>query len=320
MMDAISEILHPQELPGALLLAVAFFGVAWLVSKLLTKSLLKTSWVIGRLGRKVDNTVIRYIIRVKTVVVFLGTALFYASLVPPLQTLMGGLVAGASITAVVVGFAAKSTLANLVAGLGISIYRPIRIDDTVTIEGEYGYIEDITLRHTIVRTWENKRLVIPNEKLDNMSIVNHSLVEEGILNHIELKVSYDTDLDLARSLIMEETMACPHRDPEAQDPWVRVIDHGEYAIELRLYMWCTSQDQAWQAKWWIFEMVKKRFCAEGVEIPVPYRTLVYKKDMLKPRRGEHDLTYRRRDSLPPGYVMHKPQTPRSRKKKRLALK
>ena len=218
--------------------------------------------------------------------VYLGTAIIYASLVPGLRALVGTFIAGAGVTALIIGFAAKSTIANLISGLSLAIYRPFRIGDKVLIENEYGTIEDITLRHTIVRTWENKMLIIPNEKMDNMSIINYSIIDSTICCRIEMGVSYDTDIDLARRLVLEEAEKCPHRLEKAEAPWVRVISHGDFSIGIRLYLWVPNQDAAWQARFWILEHVKKRFDKEGVEIPFPYRTLVYKKDLPVPRRDE----------------------------------
>ena len=274
----------PATLPGALLWAVAFLLAAGLISRVLSKVLRRSTWVMGQLGREVDETVVRYTLRVKSVIVYLIALVIYASLVPGLRALMGTMLAGAGITALVVGFAAKTTLANLVAGLSLAVYRPIRIGDKVNIDGEYGTVEDITLRHTIVRTWEYRRLVIPNEKMDSMTLVNYSIVDPTILCRVEFGVSYDTDIDLARYLLLDEAEKCPHRKPGAEEPWVRVISHGDFSIGLRLYVWCSDADQSWQARFWLLESVKKRFDAEGVEIPFPYRTLVYKNDLPPARR------------------------------------
>ena len=194
--------------------------------------------------------------------------------------------AGAGITALVIGFAAKSTLANLISGLSLAVYRPFRIGDVVDLEGEYGTVEDITLRHTVVRTWEHKRLIIPNEKLDNMSLINYSIVDPKIKCTAEMGVSYDTDIDLARRLILEEANRCPQRLEGEEEPWVRVTSHGDFSIGLRVYLWVKDIDSAWLARFWLLENIKKRFDKEGVEIPFPYRTLVYKKDLPPARREE----------------------------------
>jgi small conductance mechanosensitive channel len=278
------SFLDPATLPGALMLALVFLVAAGIISRVLNKLLRRSTWVMGQLGREVDETVVRYTLRVKSVIVYLVALVVYASLVPGLRALMGTMLAGAGITALVVGFAAKTTLANLVAGLSLAVYRPIRIGDKVNIEGEYGTVEDITLRHTIVRTWTFRRLVIPNEKIDSMTLVNYSIVDPTVLCRIEFGVSYDTDIDLVRHLLLDEADKCPHRKPEAEEPWVRVISHGDFSIGLRLYVWCADADQEWQSRFWLLEAVKKRFDAEGVEIPFPYRTVVYKKDLPPARR------------------------------------
>ena len=276
---------HPLEyvisLAAILLIAC---GVSWL----LTRAMQRSDWVMGKLGRKVDQTIIRYAIRIKTALVFTVAGIYWVSHIPGLNTLLTTVLAGAGIGALVVGFAAKSTLANLVAGFSLAIYRPIRIGDKVSVENAYGTVEDITLRHTILCTWENKRLVIPNEKLDSLTLINHSIIEPRILCRVEIGVSYDTDIDLAKRLLLEEAMRCPHKMDDAiapEPPWVRVIELGDFSVMLRAYLWTQDMDHAWQTRFWLLEMAKKRFDAEGVEIPFPYRTLVYKKD-LPPARHE----------------------------------
>lgn len=279
------EILfNPETLVGAVVLAFLFMVAATLISAILTKIMTRPAWTIGRLGRRVDQTIVQYTIRIKTLMVYLGAFVIYASFVPVLRAMVGTFIAGAGVTALIIGFAAKSTIANLVSGLSLAIYRPFRIGDKVHIENEYGTIEDITLRHTIVRTWENKMLIIPNEKIDNMSVINYSIIDPTICLRIDMGVSYDTDIDLARKLILEEAERCPGRLEEAEAPWVKVISHGDFSIGIRLYIWVPNQDAAWQTKFWILEHVKKRFDKEGVEIPFPYRTLVYKKDLPSPRK------------------------------------
>jgi small conductance mechanosensitive channel len=238
----------------------------------------------GRLRRKVDQTIVNYIVRFKNLLICLMGLLIYVSLVPGLRALMGTMIAGAGITALIVGFGAKSTLANLISGLSLAVYRPFRIGDKLTIEGEYGTVEDITLRHTIVRTWENKMLIIPNEKIDNMSVINYSIIDPNILLRVEVGVSYDTDIDLARRLMLEETNSCPHRLEGAEEPWVRVVAHSDFTIELRVYVWVPNVNEGWTARFWLLENIKKRFDREGVEIPFPYRTVVYKKDLPPPAK------------------------------------
>jgi len=280
------KLFDPSTNVGAMALALLVIIIAWIACVITTRLVKRAEWVMGRLRRKVDQTIVSYIVRFKNLLICLGGLLIYASLVPGLRALMGTMIAGAGITALIVGFAAKSTLANLISGLSLAVYRPFRIGDKVTIEGEYGTVEDITLRHAIVRTWENKMLIIPNEKIDNMSVINYSIIDPSILLRLEVGVSYDTNIDLARRLMLEEANNCPHRLEGAEEPWVRVVAHSDFTIELRVYVWVPDVNEGWRARFWLLENIKKRFDREGVEIPFPYRTLVYKRDLPSPRQEE----------------------------------
>lgn len=286
-MDWISleRVVDPSTDAGTIALAILAIIIAWIVCVITTRLVKRGEWVIGKLKRKVDETVVRYFVRSKNLFIWLLALLVYASLVPTLKAMMGAMIAGAGITALVVGFAAKSTLANLIAGLSLAVYRPVRIGDKIHVDGEFSTVEDITLRHTIVRTWQHKRLIIPNSKLDEMTLINYSIIDPRVKCTIDMGVSYDTDINLARRLILDEAKQCPYRDSAGEDdPYVRVISHGDFSIGLRLYVWVKDVDDSYLAKFWLLEHIKKRFDREGVEIPFPYRTLVYKKDLPPPQK------------------------------------
>lgn len=280
----LEKLFNPGTRVGAVGLALLVMIIGWITGAVTTRLIREAEWVMGRLKRTVDRTIINYVVRFKNLLICLLGLLIYASLVPGLRALMGAMVAGAGITAIVVGFAAKSTLANFISGLSLAVYRPFRIGDKITIEGEYGTVEDITLRHTIVRTWENKMLIVPNEKIDSMSVINHSIIDSSILLWVEIGVSYDTDIDLVRRLMLEEADRCPHRLRDTEEPWVRVIALGDFSIVLRIYVWVPDISESWAARFWLLENIKKRFDREDVEIPFPYRTIVYKKDLPPARK------------------------------------
>ena len=293
-------VLSTDTFLGAMLIGLLVFITASLFSALLGRLMRRHEGTITRTFSTIDETVFRYLVHLKTIIVFIIALFLFASIIPSLRTFLGSLTAGAGITAVVLGFAAKSTLSNLVSGVMLAVYRPIHIGDTVTIDDQYGTIEDITLRHTILLTWDHKRLVIPNEKLDNMSLINYSLKDPRMLLPLEIGVSYDTDLDLARYLMLDEAARCPHKIPDSQapaEPWVRVVALGDFSVTARLYVWTPNMRESWAARFWLLENIKKRFDREGVEIPFPYRTQVYKRDLPSPRKASPEM-------LPP---QNKPQ-------------
>lgn len=283
----IYELLDPGNYTGALALALVMIIVTSSISAITTR-LLSSPRGIGRIKRRVDKTIAHYIIRAKNLFIWIIAFFIYASFIPGLKALLGTMIAGAGVTALLIGFAAKSTLANVISGLSISLYRPIRIGDKVSIGGKYSTVEDITLRHTIVRTLQHERIIIPNAQMDEMTLIDYSIIDPRMFCIVELGVSYDTDINLARRLILEEANNCPYRDSNAEEPLVRVISHGDFSIGLRVYLWVPDSENSRFAEFWLLENIKKRFEREGVEIPFPYRTLVYKKDLPPARKTEYE--------------------------------
>lgn len=205
--------------------------------------------------------------------------------IPSLRTLAGSLLAGAGILAVSVGFASQHALSNIVSGFFIVLFKPFKINDRLMVRQFQGTVEDITLRHTVIRDFENKRIVIPNSVISDEVIVNADFAEEKIIKWIDIGISYDSDIDLAKQIMMEEVLNHPlHIDPrtpeqvEAGEPEVpvRVISLADSAVMIRAWAWAKDAPEAFRMGCDLFESIKKRFDREGVEIPFPHRTLVMK--------------------------------------------
>ena len=231
---------------------------------------------------KIDETTYTVVRRILTITIYIIGIAVVITLIPGLPDLMLGMAAGAGIAAIVIGFAAQKVLSNVFGGISIAIYRPFRVGDVVEMEDEYGTIEDITLRHTVIRTWQNKMQIIPNSRISEDTIVNWTIEDLTVLWKVEFGISYDSDIDLARSIILDEIDKHPdvmhEEDKEAK---VRVTELGDFAVKLRANFWVSDRPTAWGTGAEIRESVKKRFDREGVEIPFPYRTLVYKRDMKR---------------------------------------
>ena len=227
---------------------------------------------------KVDETTYSVVRRIITVTIYVIGAIVGISLIPGLPDLVLGMAAGAGIAAIIIGFAAQRALSNVFSGISIAIFRPFRVGDVVEMEKEYGTIEDITLRHTVIRTWQNKRVILPNSRISEETIVNWTIGDLTVLWAVDFGISYDSDIDLARSIILDEISKHPdvmhEEDKEAK---VRVTELGDFAVNLRAMFWAPDRPTAWGTGAEIRESVKKRFDREGVEIPFPYRTVVFKK-------------------------------------------
>ncbi|MEZ4985377.1 MAG: mechanosensitive ion channel family protein [Saprospiraceae bacterium] len=205
--------------------------------------------------------------------------------VPELRGIANSLLAGAGILAVALGFASQHALSNIISGMFIVIFKPFRVNDRIHIQQMSGIIEDITLRHTVIRNFENRRIIIPNSVISNEILINADFHDEKICKWIDLSISYESNIDLARAIIQEEALAHPllidNRDDEEKannEPIVavRVLQLGESGIHLRAWCWAARQQDAFILGCDLYESIKKRFDAAGIEIPYPHRTLVYK--------------------------------------------
>ncbi len=207
-------------------------------------------------------------------------------MIPPLRSIATSLLAASGILAVAIGFASQNAFANIVSGVFIVIFKPFKVNDRISFrETQSGIVEDINLRHTIIRSFENRRIIIPNSILNNEIIVNADLKDVRICRILNLGISYDSDVDLARSIITEEVRKhkdfIDNRTPEqirdgVLDVIVRVVSWADSAIILRTWVWGKDSPTAFALECDLLESIKKRFDAEGVEIPYPHRTIVHK--------------------------------------------
>jgi small-conductance mechanosensitive channel len=121
------------------------------------------------------------------------------------SNLARSLLASGALAAAIVGFAARQTLANFVAGIMLAITQPIRVGDWVTFEGNYGVVEDVQLNYTILRTATSQRIVIPNEKLAGGIMKNDTLVTEVVSLDVSVWVPPEADVERAIDALAQET-------------------------------------------------------------------------------------------------------------------
>jgi small-conductance mechanosensitive channel len=264
---------------GAIITARFF---RWLITKTFVSASDKIS---------IDPTRYKFFRNATSFIIWLIAIAAIVSLVPKLKTLAITLFAGAGILVAIVGFAAQEAFSNIISGIFIVMFKPFRVGDLIKVgDVGHGVVEDITLRHTIIKSFENKRIVIPNSVIGNETIINDNLGDPLICRYIEIGISYDSDIDLATRIMQEEAMKHPfsidnRTKKEKKDKvpviTVRLISFGDFSINLRAYVWTNDPILVYQMHSDINKAIKKRFDSEGVEIPFPYRTLVYKNDLPK---------------------------------------
>ncbi|NUR78414.1 MAG: mechanosensitive ion channel [Thermoleophilia bacterium] len=128
-----------------------------------------------------------------TAIVFVGVVSALL-VIPPVRALAGGVLASSAVVGLVIGFASQRTIGNVVAGILIAITQPLRLGDRVTVESTEGIVEEIGLTYTWIRTRDNDRLVVPNEKLASDSIRNSTIRSEESLAEVTIQVPAGADL------------------------------------------------------------------------------------------------------------------------------
>jgi len=182
-------------------------------------------------------TVTRYrVLRrsVLTLIVFVGL-LSALLVIPQIRAVAAGILASSAVIGIVVGFAAQRTIGNFIAGLLIAISQPIRLGDYVETEGLTGMVEEIGLTYTFIRTPDNDRLVIPNEKIASDTIRNSSIRSRKKLAQVTVPVPLDRDLDAVIGLLREVA--------GTDDAQVQVTDLDDRA-HLTLSVWAEDEPAA----------------------------------------------------------------------------
>jgi small-conductance mechanosensitive channel len=128
-----------------------------------------------------------------TVIVFVGV-MSALLVIPEVRALAGGVLASSAVVGLVIGFASQRTIGNVVAGVLIAITQPLRIGDEVEVEGTKGVVEEIGLTYTWIRTRDNDRFVVPNEKLASDTIRNSTIRSSQTLAEVTVQVPADRDL------------------------------------------------------------------------------------------------------------------------------
>lgn len=270
---------------GYILFSVIVLTIAVVVGRSLR-------FIMGRMIRgastklKVDPTKYNFLKNAVEFIVYIIALIVLFNSIPTLKSYGAALFAGAGVLAAIVGFASQSAFSNIISGIFIVIFRPFSVGDRVKVGQLYsGDVEDITLRHTVIKDFENRRIVIPNSVINNETIINSTLENEVLCMFIELGLSFDSDLDQALRIMQEEAMKHPdcldNRTPEEIEsgvPQVRVrlINISETALNLRAGAWAKDPATGFAMKCDLLRSIKLRFDEAGLSLARPQQTVYLK--------------------------------------------
>ncbi len=156
------------------------------------------------------------------------------------------ILASAGIIGIVIGLAAQKSIGTLIAGLQIAITQPIRIDDVVIVEGEWGNIEDITMTYVVVRIWDKRRLVVPINYFIEKPFQNWTRVSADLIGTIFLQVDYSVELEKVREYFLAELAGNEKWDGKVA--CMQVTNCGEKTVELRFLVGASDAPTAWDLR------------------------------------------------------------------------
>jgi small-conductance mechanosensitive channel len=183
--------------------------------------------------------------------------------IPQVRTVAGTILASSAVIALVVGFAAQTTLGNFIAGILVAFTQPLRLGDRVEVAAAAGTVEEIGLMYTLVRAPDGSRFFVPNIKLASDTIRNATLSSAEHLAQVDVAVPVQADLDRARDLISEEARAA-HAGMTEKEPTASVSRlEASYAI-VTVEAWAPTAGDAARLSDEIRRGVHRRLRTEGV--------------------------------------------------------
>lgn len=262
-----------------LIIIIVILILYFLIKKAFNKLINKAT----KIKNKKQITMLSFISKIcYTIIWFIGILAimsrfeFFDKLVIPLLS-------GAGIASVVIGFAAQESLSNFFSSMGIVFSNPFEIGDFIRcVDNDItGEVEEITFRHTIIKTVNNKRVIIPNSKMNNIIIENYNLSDNEICRLVDYSISYSSDVDKAIKIIKNEMKNLYDPSTKKKDieyPRVRVQELGSSAIILRAWIWGKDNSEAFENEYILNYNVMKQFEKEGIEIPYQYINIIQKKN------------------------------------------
>ncbi|MGE8406062.1 MAG: mechanosensitive ion channel family protein [Pseudomonas sp.] len=251
-----------MEYGSRLLLALLTLAVGWwLINKVTAK--------LGRLLalRNADLALQGFISTLANIIMKILLFVSVASMVGVETT---SFVAAIGAAGLAIGLALQGSLANFAGGVLILLFRPFRLGDWIEAQGVSGTVDSIQIFHTVLRTGDNKTVIVPNGNLSNGIITNYNRQPTRKVV-FDVGVDYEADLQKARNVLLDLAKNDPrvHKDPA---PQAVVATLGDSAITVSLRIWVNTGDY-WDVMFMLNEKARDRLKSEGIDIPYPQRVI-----------------------------------------------
>ena len=245
--------------PRLLLALIFLIAGLWLVKKA-GKGLRKMMH-----KRKMDTSLVPFISGILTAILYAMLLISVASMIGIATTSFIALIGAAGLA---VGLALQGSLSNFAGGVMILTMRPFKVGDVIEAQGVIASVTEIQIFHTVLKSYDNKTIIIPNGPLYNDKIINYSTEPTRKVEWV-FGIGYQDDIDKAKNII-KEVIFTDERVLDADSPFINVSELADSSVNLKVRAQVNQPDY-----WGLFfektEAVKKAFDAQGITIPFPQR-------------------------------------------------
>jgi small-conductance mechanosensitive channel len=267
----------PSTLQGAFLFAVVFAFLAWFVGRILRLAVQRM--LAHDKHEHIDLMAVKFLAKLTRYAVYVFAFAAYAHFVPALSGLGTASLTSIGMISLIVGFAAQNTLGNLIAGISLLLYRPFKLGDRLQVVAptglETGIVESLTLGYTLLKTDDNRRVVVPNSVMASQTNINLTANDPRVVCSVLIGISYDSDIDKARAILLDLAGKHPKAKQVCGCPLTQLNNSG---VVLSLDVWCADAVTAITFKCDLLEQAAKRFAVEGIRISIPQTMVVLKDD------------------------------------------
>ncbi|MCF8224359.1 MAG: mechanosensitive ion channel family protein [Bacteroidales bacterium] len=227
------------------------FGISWLAIRIikLGKRLVLKQYDVEQKDNLKARKVFTQFRIIERILVFIVILIALSAALMTFESIRKigiSLIASAGVAGVIIGFAAQKILSNVVAGIQIALAQPIRLDDVVIVEGEWGWIEEINLTYVVIRIWDKRRLVVPTTQFIEKPFQNWTRESSDILGTVFIYADYTVPVDKIREELTRILESDKNWDGKVNV--LQVTNATEKTLELRALMSASDSPSAWNLR------------------------------------------------------------------------
>jgi len=234
--------------------------------------------LVSKTESKIDDIIFDLLNRFAKIIIFATAGIIVMDV---LGVNIMPFIAGAGVAGIAIGFAARDTLSNIIAGILLLIDRPFEVGDRIEVwsapanSATWGDVIDVGLRATKIKTTDNIVIIIPNNEIMKRDIINYTTITKEIRVRIPIGIAFDADVKKAKKIIKKISLEMDWV-MEEPPPKVVVKSFGDSAVNLEARVWISEPKSRIDTISHVTDRVKEVFQEEGIEIPFPKRDIYIK--------------------------------------------